>query len=82
MFISELESCIKHLGICRWWLFIWSDMRIKHNKFYIKRAIREIPTDRKEIRDKTGHAFPNGISSKMNVIVQLEFELTYNNVAV
>ena len=29
--------------------------------------------------DKGGHAFSDGISSKVNVITRLEFELTYYN---
>ena len=32
--------------------------------------------------DKKVYTFPNGISPKVNVIVQLEFELTYDDVAV
>ena len=33
-------------------------------------------------RDKHVHTFPKGIRLKVNVIVQLEFELTYCDVAV
>ena len=33
------------------------------------------------LRDKRVHAFPRGISTIMNIIAQLEFELTYHDVA-
>ena len=32
-------------------------------------------------RDKCVHAFPKGISLKVNAVVQLEFELAYDDIA-